>query len=122
GEGGAVRAAGEEDAGLLEQLAGRGDVRRRRGGDRLVLGADLAAGEGREAAHEAQAVGPADEEDLVAGSPQQHAGGGRGGAHAPPSAGGGGASLPFRPRSTASSSFSMANGLRMYSTTPRYSA
>ncbi len=112
GRGGAVGPAGQQDAGLLEQLPDEGESAGR------VVGIDLATGEGVEAAEEAQGVGPADQEEFVAAGPagQDDADGGQrvGGAHAPPSAAGASSSvLPLRPRSTASSSRSMANGLRM---------
>src|SRR5262249_23658500 len=100
---------GQQGAGLLEQFADQGEFA---GG---VVGVDLAAGEGFEAAEEAQVVGAADQEQLVAAgfAGQDDAGGRHGAAHSLPSPGLSSSASPLRPRSTASSSRSMANGLRM---------
>src|SRR6266851_62094 len=76
-----VRLTGDEDAGFLEQFAdGSDDFRGKIGltvNEVFVWRADLAAGEGVEATHEAQVVGPADQEDLrrTGAARQEDAGG-----------------------------------------------
>src|SRR5205823_15116511 len=114
---------------FLEQFAGGGDAAGVDGGvERGVRRRHAAAGEGDEAAEEAQLLGPADGEDLgrAVAAGQEHAGGlgdvtqggtpsARAGYLASSFAAGG--SVPGfdcdSPRWTASSSRSIANGLRM---------
>ena len=72
---------GEKDAGLLEQLADDRDVPIGQTwhpfGYAGILGIDLAAGKGHEAAEEAQVLGPLDQVDLggIRCEGQEHTGG-----------------------------------------------
>src|SRR5262249_4552647 len=138
GRKGAVGAAADEDAGLLEQLPGRRQTphpRVGRGGLGSVLRADPAAGEGEEAAEKAQRFGAAHRETLgrTGAARQHHAGGlgdrihggrflpcvergsqpGGGYSFSSDGASSGLAERDSRPRWTASSSRSIAKGLRM---------